>query len=189
MPSIDASLLPLFFLLFSLLLPIFFLFLSYPSAVPPPLSPLLPISHSLPVSHLPSLVLVCISTATTRLLSLHSVSPITVSPFFFFPCPHPFTSSTRPLAPPPPAISPSHCGDWQESLALPQATCLRPHSSIHLLLYLFIFFLLLVCFVNDDHQTDAGEKSKSRGVASGNKIPLSSLKCVTMEMCVNRAPV
>lgn len=30
---------------------------------------------------------------------------------------------------------------------------------------------------------------RAEGVASGNKIPLLSLKCVTMEMCVNRAPV
>lgn len=127
--------------------------------------------------------LVCIFTATTRLLSLPSISPIAVSPFFFFSCPSPFHLIHSPtLSPPPPAISPSHCGDWQESLALPQATCLRPHSSIHLLLP--FFFLLLVCFMNDDHQTDAGEKSRSRGGRFGEQnSPFESEMCHHGNVC------
>lgn len=44
--------------------------------------------------------------------------------------------------------------------------------------------------MNDGHQTDAGEaSSRSRGVASGNETPVSRLKCVAVEICVNCAPL
>lgn len=183
MPSIDASLLPFIFSpvlsVASSLSPLFILSVCCSiSSLSPPTNLSLSACLSPSFPHL-----VCIFTATTRLLSLPSISPIAVSPFFFFSCPSPFHLIHSPtLSPPPPAISPSHCGDWQESLALPQATCLRPHSSIHLLLP--FFFLLLVCFMNDDHQTDAGEKSKSRGGRFGEQnSPFESEMCHHGNVC------
>lgn len=44
--------------------------------------------------------------------------------------------------------------------------------------------------MNDGHQTDAGEaSSRSRGVAPGNKTPVWCRKRVTVDLCVNCAPL
>lgn len=91
------------YLFFSLLPPIFLLFSILSvccsiSSLSPPTSPSLSACLSPSFPHL-----VCTFTATTRLLSLPSISPITVSPFFFS-CPSPFhlihSPTLSPLLPP-----------------------------------------------------------------------------------------
>lgn len=134
-PSIDPSLLPFF------LLSPASCYLSSLSNLPVVSSP--PTLPNLSASLPPSFCLHILCGRTSSFCS--SLSPFfllrlsfTVSPSFLlcpFP-PHPPAHSISVLSSVLLFLAPSLQGDWQESLALPQATCLcAPHSSIHLPLH------------------------------------------------------
>lgn len=180
-PSIDPSLLPFF------LLSPASCYLSSLSNLPVVSSP--PTLPNLSASLPPSFCLHILCGRTSSFCS--SLSPFfllrlsfTVSPSFLlcpFP-PHPPAHSISVLSSVLLFLAPSLQGDWQESLALPQATCLcAPHSSIHLPLH----FLKNVLWMQPSERHGRDVSPESWGVASGNKTPLLCLKCVTMEICVN----
>lgn len=134
-PSTDPSLLPFF------LLSPASCYLSSLSNLPVVSSP--PTLPNLSASLPPSFCLHILCGRTSSFCS--SLSPFfllrlsfTVSPSFLlcpFP-PHPPAHSISVLSSVLLFLAPSLQGDWQESLALPQATCLcAPHSSIHLPLH------------------------------------------------------
>lgn len=182
MPSIDASLLPFFSLLFSLLPPVFLLFLSYPSAVPS-LPSYQSLTLCLSLTFLPSFSLHIHCYHTSSVPSLH-LSHRSFSLFLFF---LPLTLSPHPLAhslPPSLPLTVVTGRSLWLSHRPPVSVLTAPFTCCSL----FSFFCWFVLWMTTIRQTQVRSR-RAEGVASGNKIPLLSLKCVTMEMCVNRAPV
>lgn len=186
MPSIDASLLPFFSLLFSLLPPVFLLFLSYPSAVPS-LPSYQSLTLCLSLTFLPSFSLHIHCYHTSSVPSLH-LSHRSFSLFLFF---LPLTLSPHPLAHslPPSSRHLSLSLWWLAGVSGSPTGHLSPSSQLHSLAA--PFFLSFVGLFYEWRPSDRRrwEVEEPRGSLRGNKIPLLSLKCVTMEMCVNRAPV
>lgn len=181
MPSIDPSRLP--FLLFSLSVasPLFNLIrLLFLSLYPPTLSNL-SLSACLPPSF-------CLHMHYQwHFLSFFPLSLfVKVSPSFL---PSPFHLSH------PPTLSPS---SLSPSLPLTGVTgrslwlSHRPPVSVLTVPFTCHDFFVLFCLFYEWWPSDRrrrGVLPECRGVASGNKTPLLCLKCVTMEICVNRAPV
>lgn len=189
MPSIDASLLPFFSLLFSLLPPVFLLFLSYPSAVPS-LPSYQSLTLCLSLTFLPSFSLHIHCYHTSSVPSLH-LSHRSFSLFLFF---LPLTLSPHPLAHslPPSSRHLSLSLWWLAGVSGSPTGHLSPSSQLHSLAA--PFFLSFVGLFYEWRPSDRRrwEVEEPRGSLRGTKFPfwvwnVSPWKCVLIvRLCCSR---